>query len=316
MEDVIAAGYVNALSSRENLKKDDFWELILKYDLTVWYSEYATYNSSKKTIDQHFKTLYDIVDNHIKPYPERWERFNGFWFDEHIWRGETNEDFRTVTKTLYQKYGKRTYAVVATGEISGIEGNEDLIGTSADEMNKMLPEAFEFVTDAAFDSYGIDVREGAPNNNIADRYKDEMPGIVDGPSYYREYAQLLLRLVGHKVNIWFLPCAYTCTISGGIDGLKKANEDYCLAHLNFFYDELEMHEYAGGLMLYVYGLSEKSENGGTRGLKYHLVVEGDIDSAEVYKLHPETKKWKKYSKRLREIVAKYNSKEVEFIREL
>ena len=169
MEDVIAAGYVNSLSSRENLRKDDFWELIIKYDLTVWYSEYATYNSAKKTIDQHFKTLYDIVDNYIKPYPERWERFSGFWFDEHIWRGETNEDFRTVTKTLYQKYGKRTYAVVATGEISGIEGNEDLIGTSADEMNKMLPEAFEFVTDAAFDSYGIDVREGAPNNNIADR---------------------------------------------------------------------------------------------------------------------------------------------------
>ncbi len=317
MEDVIAAGYVNSLSDRGNFKHDDYWEIVIKYDLTVWYSEFALFDSTKKTIDQHFKALYDEVDNYIKPYPERWERFNGFWFDEHIWRGETNEDFVTVTKTLYQKYGKRTYAVVATGEISGIEGNEDLIGTSADEMNKMLGSSFKYVTDAGFDSYGIDVREGAPNNDIAHRYQDEMPGIYDGKSYYREYTDLLTRLVDHNFNLWYLPCAYTCSVAGGLNGIKKADEGYCLAHLDFFYNELENKQYAGGLMLYVYGLSEKSENAGTRGLKYHLVVEeDDYASEDIYKLHPETDKWKRYSQRLRQIVNNYNSKKANILRKL
>lgn len=316
IEDVAAAGYMNAMSDRGLFKYDKYWDIIIKYDMTIWYSAFAVYNSKKQTIDEYMEGLYDIVDNYIKPYPERWERFHGFWYDEKIWRGETNADFVTVTKTLYQKYGKRNYAVVATGEISGIEGNEDLIGTSADDMNKMLGSSFKYVTDAAFDSYGIDVREGALNNNIADRYKDEMPGIYDGKSYYREYTALLKRLVGHDFNLWYLPCAYTCTVSGGLDGIKKADEEYCLAHLNFFHEELKQQQYAGGLMLYVYGLSKKSEDGGTRGLKYHLAVEAPIDSDQTYKIHPEYPKWKKYSKRLREIVEEYNLEKANILRKL
>lgn len=322
--DIASAGYINALSDRGNLKKDDWWDVVIENDLTVWYSEFALFDSkkvkadgTKLTIHEHFKTLYDTIDNYVKPYPERWERFNGFWFDEHIWRGETNEDFVTVTKTLYQKYGKRLYAVVATGEISGIEGNADLIGTTADEMNKMLGSSFKYVTDAGFDSYGIDVRNGALNNDIEHRYENEMPGIYDGKSYYREYTALLERLVDHDFNLWYLPCAYTCSVAGGLDGIKKANEGYCLAHLNFFYDELELRRYAGGLMLYVYGLSAKSENSGTRGLKYHLIVEeGDYASEDLYKLHPETDKWQQYSQRLKQIVKKYNSEKVDILRKL
>ena len=313
--DVAAAGYINSLSDRGNLKYDDYWDLVIKYDLTVWYSEFAIFDSSKTTIDKHLSYLYNIIDNYVKPYPERWERFNGFWYDEKIWRGETNADFVTVTKTLYKKYGKRNYAVVATGEISGIEGNSDLIGTTADEMDKMLGSSFQYVTDAGFDSYGIDVREGALNDDIARRYKDEMPGIIDGKSYYREYTALLTRLVGHDFNLWYLPCAYTCSVAGGLDGIKKANEGYCLGHLEFFYDELETKQYAGGLMLYVYGLSAKSENNGTRGLKYHLVVKnGDYSSEEIYKIHPETDKWERYSERLQMIVSRYNSTKANFIR--
>lgn len=322
--DIAAAGYINSLSDRGNIKKDDWWEVVIKYDLTVWYSEFALYDSSKVqadgtklTIDEHFKTLYDTIDNYVKPYPERWERFNGFWFDEHIWRGETNADFVTVTKTLYQKYGKRLYAVVATGEISGVEGNEDLIGTSAENMKKMLGSSFKYVTDAGFDSYGIDVREGALNGDIKHRYEEEMPGIYDGKSYYREYTELITRLVDHNFNLWYLPCAYTCSVAGGLDGIKKADEGYCLGHLEFFYNELENKRYAGGLMLYVYGLSEKSENNGTRGLKYHLVVEnGDYASEDIYKLHPETDKWKRYSEKLRWVVKKYNSQEVPLLKKL
>ena len=60
-------------------------------------------------------------------------------------------------------------------------------------------------------------------------------------------------------------------------------------------------------MLYVYGLSDKSENAGIRGLKFHLAVEQDGYSMDAYKIHPETPKWIDYSTRLRQIVKDYNN---------
>lgn len=321
--DIAKAGYINSLSEREYLALDEYWDIVIKYDLTVWYSQYALFDSSKVqedgtllTLDEHLAVLYDIIDNHVKPYPERWERFNGFWYDEKIWRGQTNADFVAETKAIYQKYGKRNYAVLATGEFSGVEGNEELIGTKADEMDKILPSSFKYITDAGFDSYGIDVRDGAPNGNLIEKYQDTMPGIYDGESYYREYTELLLRLIGRDVNLWYLPCAYTCTVAGGLGGIRKADEGFCLGHLDFFYRELEERKYAGGLMLYVYGLSDKSENAGIRGLKFHLAVEQDGYSMDAYKIHPETPKWIDYSTRLRQIVKDYNSKKESFVRKI
>ena len=94
------------MSEREHLELDEYWDIVIKYDLTVWYSQFAIFDSSKKTIDEHLAYLYSVVDKHIKPYPERWERFNGFWYDEKVWRGQTNADFVAETKAIYQKYGK------------------------------------------------------------------------------------------------------------------------------------------------------------------------------------------------------------------
>ena len=199
---------------------------------------------------------------------------------------------------------------MATGEFSPIEGNAGITGDTVSDDRKIKPEAFRYITDVAFDAYGTDVRDGALNDDIARRYKDIMPGIVDGKSYYREYTKRLLNMIDHNVNLWYLPCAYTCSVSGGLDGIKKADEDYCLAHLNFFYNELKTRTYSGGLMLYVYSLSDESENKGTKGLQHFFVVETDYDSDGTYKIHPETPKWKKYSQRLREIVKEYNSTKV------
>lgn len=199
---------------------------------------------------------------------------------------------------------------MATGEFSPIEGNAGITGDTVSDDRKIKPEAFRYITDVAFDSYGIDVREGALNDNIEKRYKDIMPGIHDGKSYYREYTKRLINMIDHPVNLWYLPCAYTCSVSGGLDGIKKADEAYCLVHLNFFNDELKNQQYAGGLMLYVYSLSKESEDKGTRGLQHVFVVEAQDDSDEMYKIHPETPKWRGYSQRLREIVREYNSTKV------
>ncbi len=312
MNDIAKAGYINAISTRELCKQDKFWDMVIENDLTVWYSAWAIFDSSKKTLEQYMAPLHNIVDNYIKPYPERWEHFAGFWYDEKIWRKETNADFITETKHVYQRYGKRTYAVVATGEFTSIEGND--IGVTGDQMKKMSREAFKYITDAGFDSYGIDVRDGALNGDIKNYYKKVSEDIYDGPSYYREYTRIFLELIGKPVNLWYLPCAYTCKITGGLDGITKADEQYCLAHMNFFYEELENQEYAGGLMMYVYGLSKESEDAGRKGLKYHLVVEADDTSEELYKIHPEYPKWKSYSKRLREIVKEYNTTKVNLVK--
>ncbi len=310
MEEVIAAGYVNALSiGVDALRNEDLWNLVVKYDLGVWCSAWAVFDSKKKTLEQYTRNINETVD-FIKQKDEWWSRFKGFWYDEKVWRRETNEDFIAETKYVYQKFGKRTYAVLATGEFSPIEGNADITGDTVSDDRKIKPEAFRYITDVAFDSYGIDVRDGALNNDIARKYKDIMPGIYDGKSYYREYTKRLLDMIDHDVNLWYLPCAYTCGISGGLDGLKKADEEYCLAHLNFFHNELKQRDYAGGLMLYVYSLSKESEEEGTKGVQHFFVVETDYDTEETYKIHPETPKWRKYSERLRQIVKEYNSNKV------
>ncbi len=309
INDVSAAGYVNAISTRDLCKEDKFWDIVIKNDLTVWYSAWDIFNSAEQTLEEYMKPIYNIVDNYIKPYPERWERFSGFWYDEKIWRKETNADYITETKHVYQRYGKRTYAVLATGEYTSIEGND--IGVTGDQMRKMSREAFQYITDAGFDSYGIDVRDGAPNGNIKTYYKNVSEKIVDGKSYYREYTRILLELIDHPVNLWYLPCAYTTSIKGGLNGLRKADEAYCFAHLNFFYEELQNYDYPGGLMLYVYGLSQESEDGGKKGLKYFLEVKNE--NGEGYKIHPETEKWTYYSSLLRNIVEEYNTEKVTLI---
>lgn len=314
MEQVIAAGYVNALSvGVDGLRNQDIWELVVKYDLGVWCSAWAVFNSQKQSLEDYMDNINQTVD-FIKQNDEWWSRFKGFWYDEKVWRRETNEDFIAETKYVYQKFGKRTYAVLATGEFSPIEGNAGITGESVATDRKIKPAAFEFVTDVAFDSYGIDVRDGALNDNIAERYEDIMPGIIDGKTYYIEYTKRLLEMIDHPVNLWYLPCAYTCSVSGGLDGIKKADEDYCLAQLNFFYDQLYQRKYSGGLMLYVYGLTRKSEAAGTKGLQHFFVVE-DEESGELA-IHPETPKWRRYSKRLLEIVEKYNSRAVDVVSQL
>ncbi len=312
IEDVAKAGYMNSLSDRGLLKYDEYWDIIIENDMTVWYSAFAVFDSSKETLEEYMSQLHNIIDNYVKPYPERWERFNGFWYDEKIWRGESNEDFIAETQHVYQRYGKRTYAVLATGEFTSIEGND--IGVSGEEMSKIKTRAFKYISDVGFDSYGIDVRDGAPNGNIKTYYQNVSKDIKDGPSYYREYTRILLELVGHPVNLWYLPCAYTTSIKGGLGGIKKADEQYCLAHLNFFYEELKKQTYSGGLMLYVYGLSQSTEDGGKKGLKYFLEVKNDNGSG--YKIQPQTEKWKSYSKRLKEIVKEYNENPVVFYRNL
>ena len=310
MQDIISAGYVNSLCETSLLRDKEYWKFIIDNDLTVWYDANSLFDSSTTTLDSYLSYLYKTVDQYIIPFPDRWERFNGFIYNEKIRRGEDSDDFVAETQAVYRKYGKRTLAILATGEFSDIDGNDG----NAKNMNKFRGDALRYVTDVVFDSFTIDVRDGEHNNAVKEKYQEFMPEVVDGKSYYRELTELLIDRVEHQVNIWFMPCAYNVLTESNADGIERADEEFCLAQLDFFYEELSEYDNTGGLMLYTYGMSSTDEGKrGLRGLKYRLAVENDEGG---YKIRPDEEKWLKYSERLKEIVNDFNTKKAPIIRKI
>lgn len=296
-EDVLSNGYFNSVTTKwGHLLNPRFWEICKKYNVSVW-MDTEKYVSSKRTWDQYM----EYIDEYLVPIknnPEWWELFQGFHWDEPVWNYQTNADFLYMTENLYKKYGKRNFPVLATGEFTGVEGN--FIDTTDIENRKMVPESMKYLTDIGFDSYGVDVREGAANGSIIKETAKELPDVKDGVSYYKELTKLLLRMVGHDVNIWFFPCAYTTNLWGGLNGLGVADEEYCLAHLNFFHEYLMEFEHKGGIQLYTYYQWDE----GKLGLQSHLVVK---DENGEQTLRPSEAKWRKYSARLRELTEKYKN---------
>lgn len=301
-EDVFAAGYFNTvIVPSTHINDDVFWEICEHYGVSVWMSLYSFYDSSKIDINTYMSKNVDPYISKLKADPKRWELFCGFHHEETIWRGQSNADYLEMTKTLYQKYGKRNYTVFATGEFTGYEGNQLQIEMDAANMKKVNPAALKYTTDMAYDSYSVDVRTGAPNGNKYYEWQNVSPNIVDGQSYYREHTKVMLELLDHDVNVWFFPCSYTTSLWGGLGGLSRANEQYCLAHLNFFYQHLKEQKYQGGIFLYTYYQFREAE----KGLRNHLVVEDWAGNQVV--APEETEKWHLYSNRLREITAEFKN---------
>lgn len=219
---------------------------------------------------------------------------NGFYWDEPVWRGMTNEEFFTMTKALYQTFGLRNFPVFATGEFSGLEGNE--IGTDADNMNKVLTSSLTYVTDVAFDAYGVDVRDGAvPTAETLAKWKEKIsPKVETTKDYYVEYKNKLVDHVGHPVNIWYYPCCYAAPVGTGLNGIKKADEGYCLGHLEFMAEQILSEEYGGGLVLYSYS--------GDTGFKKHAAVKQGGN----YRYYPDEEKWETYCAALKRICNKFS----------
>lgn len=295
MDDVLSTGYFNTLQVElPYAANKEFWEVCVKNDTSVWILLYAYFDSSEGTTIEEYIAEVDKAVSVIKSNPEWWDNFCGFAFEESVWRGQTNADFLAESEALYKKYGKRNHVVLATGEFTGVEGNELQLGVTADEMKKILPNSLKYCTDVAFDSYSVDVRDGSYNGSIIASTANELPNVTDGQSYYRELTKLLVRLAGHDVNVWFYPCVYTPKLWGG----GRADEDYCLAHLNFFDKLLKEQEYQGGLMLYTYTqFSDANEI----GLQSHLIVKNDAGE----QLRPLEVKWMRYSMRLAQITTEY-----------
>ena len=178
------------------------------------------------------------------------------------------------------------------------------INMDGKDMRKINPAALKYVTDTAFDSYSVDVRAGAPNGGKYTEWQNVSPDIVDGESYYREYTEAMLSLYDHDVNVWFYPCAYTTSLWGGINGQSRADEEYCLAHLNFFDGLLDEQEYPGGMILYTYS---QFSNPNELGMQSHLIVKYPDGSL---KLRPEEEKWEYYSFRVKSLTEYYKKTKI------
>ena len=232
-----------------------------------------------------------------------YDLFQGWFWDEPIWHGMPNKDYQILTEALYKTFGKRNGPVFATGEFTNSEGNEGDLGIGADQMNKITKASYKYLTDVGYDSYSVDVREGATNGGKAkyDNWSAAVGNkpIYDGKSYYRAFAEYLRELVGHDVNYWWWPTAYTTGLWGGLGGQRTADEEYCIAHLDFMCQEAMDYEFAGGVMLYCYPVSPT----GYYSFAQLMDVKGDTGD---YAIQPEIPKWEKYCDVLRGWCKKFN----------
>ena len=293
IEDIFYNGYCNnIIIGVDSLKQQKFTDMLIKYNVSFWISAWSYFDSQYTTIENYvnqFSYLDQIRDN-----KQLWDLFLGFHYDENIWRGQSNADFLTMTKAFYEKYGKRNFPVFATGEFTGYEGNQNQIDMDAANMKKINPAALKYVTDVAFDSYSVDVRDGYSNGTYIDKLNKTYPNITDGKSYYSEYTKILLALFDHDVNVWYFPCAYTTSLwSGG-----KADEAYCVAHLKYLANLLKQQKYQGGICLYTYQSGNKE-----KGLSQNLVVKTKKTNEQI--LFPQYNKWKIYSTAFKDITTEF-----------
>ena len=184
-------------------------------------------SKSKKVSD---KLYWDDLDFYIQTINRMGygDLLNGFHWDEPLWGGKiSNKEFLEVTEYLYKKYGKRNFPVFATGEFSGFEGNQNDLNIPAESMGKVTTPAIRYCSDVGFDSYSVDVRDGAPNANKYAQWQDAIddPLIVDGKSYYTRHKEFLKKHSGHDVNVWYFPCCYYNYLWGGLNGVMYADEE-------------------------------------------------------------------------------------------
>lgn len=279
-------------------------QIIAENGGSIWFSA-GHFNSKTQSLDsmiENFKFYIDYLT--AKGYGDL---INGFYWDEPLWKGMTNEDFLLQSEALYKNFGLRLFPVFSLGSFSKVEGNELLAEMRPDGPVKIDPECFKYVSDAGFDNYGVDVREGADNGG-SKKYSDWQtllsPEVKDGKSFYIEAKKLLQKSMGHPVNIWYYPCAFTDSVWGGLGGIKTADEDYCIAHLEFMADDILKEEYVGGLIIYTYYTFNNKTN---YGFGRRADIKNDDGS---YALYPEQEKWPRYSKLLQDTTKRFNSVKV------
>ena len=306
-EDVLKSGYFNTvLLGVGHFANDDVWQILEKYNVRAWVVVWDIFKSSEQTLEEFVSPVDKGVDE-IRKNPKRWEMFNGFAYDENFSRGESSEDFNAVCKHFYEKYGKRNFPVLACQEFTDL-------WTVPGFPPQATTEAFKYVTDVAFDVYAIDVRDGATNTDKNGGGIPEIqkffPEVTDGKSFFKAMTEAMLEKVDHPVNVWFYPSAHAFNAFCSLEGTTRENEDYCLAHLEFFNEYLREFKHPGGLILYTYAQAP-CYPADYYGLQTVLSIKDENGNQ---KIRPQDNAvWEKYSARLKEICAEYRQTETDLL---
>ncbi len=334
-EDVVSQGYFNSvICSGTYFGHEKFWEIVKKYDLKVWLSCYSYYDSEKldskgkpvvTTIDTWVQNTAEKYVSRIRNDQEKFKYFQGFFFDETIWRGQSNRDFLTMTEALYKKYGRRIHVCESMFIFKNWGSTADDVDMdfecTADYRNAMTPaskpfgnsKAFKYVTDIGLDYYYFDVRDGTKTTASLEKYMKAFPEIKSGADFYKVMYEFMTKAIGENKNIWYWPCSYTTSIYTELNEYKdpndpnkmlRANEDYCLAQLEFFKDLLLEQKYQGGIYLYNYIDADAKTKPFERGLVSHLVVWDKYGNQLLQSSEP---KWSLYSRRLQSICEEFRN---------
>ena len=291
VEDVLAAGYLNQMfvSYDNNFKK--VLALCKKYDVDVWLSSGFFY-SYKQSIDNYMLNVEEKVNDIIEA--GMWDNFHGFYWDEPFLNGMTNEDFKLMTKSLFQKWGKRNYPIFS---------QYAFLGGGSDDIEQIESRALEYTTDVSWDNYSYDVRESAKSNSAQNNQLKKNAASYGVPmetaeDYYRFIHKSLMDLIDHDVYVWFHPTAWITSSWIG----ARADEGYCVGHLEFFLELLNEQEHPGGITLYSYA------SWGWPGIEQYLEVPNVQTGKQL--LYPDVPKWKEYSKDLKDTVKSFRKRKL------
>lgn len=309
IEAVLSAGYVNTIELAPT--SEYFAEavaLCTKYECKFWMrSNKWNDTSSGSSLGGFIADFYTEQVKAIKAVDGAWDLFLGFLFDEPFLGGMTNEAFKEMTRQLYVRYNKRINvalsSTIVTDELRACYGKAEQVSPTTD--------ALKYVTDIGFNDYSFDVREGYDQTLQLNKISAAIgETIASGQDYYRYVHKKVIEKFDHPVNFWFYPCAYkTNTYAGG-----TTNEEYCIAHVNFFKELLEettntyANQRSGGIAIYTYDVAEPEDPDETKreGLVNYLPTE--IDGTPLYTV---STPWYDYAETLKGIKADYASSSTE-----
>ncbi len=268
-------------------------ELIAKAGGSFWIG--LSYDAKTETIKEYEEKLRNILDA-LEAAGYR-DLVNGIHWDEPYYNNYTPADLQAQMKVNYTVFGLRNFPVFGLSEFSDATPQ---VNKNGDPMPWVSAEYSKYITDAGYDYYSVDVRSGASNGNGgAYRQHSEYLGetVTTGQELYLAYTRRLKKMIGHDFNLWYFPNAYGTKTWDGV-----ADEDYCVAHLKFFAEELLKEEYAGGIAVYTYYTHTTTH--GYIGLKERIPIKDEYGN---YTHFPESEKWPNYFKLLQEYNVKFSS---------
>jgi len=290
-EQVVKEGYFNQYTLHVNEELLPQAKIIAKYGGSIWLYAASSVKGLEAYVPRVKEALAQLEENGLK------DIVNGFFWDEPTLGNRMSlKDLETITGTLYREFGLRNHAVFGTAEFTKVESNTS-VSSASKVQTTLTTESLKYVTDMGFDSYSIDVRDGASNGGdkqFAKWQKNCSDKIVDGKSFYTEHRKLLQKIANKPFNYWHWPSAWYDYLWGGLNGLTHADEGFWTAHLNFMARDILEQDNPGGLCIYTFRRVDKDTNVAFE--RRMDLMDEDTGEHLVYK---DVEKYYIYSERLR-----------------